>query len=324
MFRLIALIISIVLQLIAVAIALRLTKVTKYKISWILISLGFVFMAVRRLIDLFQYMQKKPIEDLSLLNDWIAVIISVLISLGVIIIPEIFNYIKKEENTRKIAENRVLKAVHRTEERERKRFANDLHDGLGPLLSTIKMSISVLVKSEKDKSRLDIIKNAEKVIEEAIKSIKEISANISPHVLNNYGLTSAIKNFVDKIRETKLLELNFQSNMFDMRLDNDLEVVIYRSICELINNTVKHAKAGQIKINLNFNEAKNVLDLLYDDDGMGCNIDEIIEGQTGGTGLQNMVSRISAINGYIEMDSKEGEGFHAYISIKTDKILDNV
>ena len=65
MLRLIALIISIVLQLIAVTIALRLTKVTKYKISWILISIGFGFMAVRRAIDFYQFMQEKPIANLQ-------------------------------------------------------------------------------------------------------------------------------------------------------------------------------------------------------------------------------------------------------------------
>ena len=176
MFRLIALIISIVLQLIAVAVALRLTKITKYKISWILISFGFVFMAVRRFIDLIQFLKQKPVDELNLLNDWIAVLISILISLGVIIIPEIFSYIKKEEQARSVAEKKVLGAILKTEEKERKRFANDLHDGLGPLLSTIKLSLSALIKTEQDQSKLNIIKNAEKVTEEAITSIKEISS----------------------------------------------------------------------------------------------------------------------------------------------------
>lgn len=318
MFRLIALIVSILLQLIAVAIALRLTKVTKYKISWILISTGFVFMAIRRLIDLIQFMQKKPIDDLNLLNDWIAVIISVLISLGVIIIPEIFNYIKKEEDTRKVAEKRVLNAILRTEEKERKRFADDLHDGLGPLLSTISMSLSALVKSEKEKSKRDIITNAEKVTKEAIASIKEISTNLSPHILNNFGLTSAIKNFTDKIRETKLIEINFQSNLYAQRLENDAEVVVYRSICELVNNTVKHAQAELININLNFNFNKNILDILYDDDGIGCDVENILNGNTEGMGLQNLISRISSINGYLEIESNKGKGFHAYISINME------
>jgi len=310
MFRLIALIISIVLQLIAVAVALRLTKVTKYKISWILISAGFVFMAIRRVIDLFQFMQKKPIQDLNLLNDWI-------ISLGVIIIPEIFSYIKKEEQLRKLTEKKELSAVLRTEEKERKRFANDLHDGLGPLLSTVKMSLSALIKSESNSSKIEIIKNAEIVIDEAIRSIKEISANISPHVLNNFGIASAIKNFTDKINESKIINIDFQSNMFGVRMESEVEIVVYRSICELVNNTIKHAHAQLITINLNFNN--HLIDILFDDDGSGCNIEEIIAGNTKGTGLQNVLSRISSINGYVEMNSEPGKGFHAYINIKTNK-----
>ncbi len=324
MFRLIALIISIVLQLIAVAIALRLTKITKYKISWIFISLGFVFMAIRRFIDLIQFMQKKPIDDLNLLNDWIAVIVSILISLGVIIIPEIFNYIKREEQLRKVAEKKVLNAVLTTEEKERKRFANDLHDGLGPLLSTIKMSLSALVKTEKDTAKLDIIKNAGKVTEEAILSIKEISTNLSPHVLVNFGLTSAIKHFTDKLKESKIIEIDFQSNLYEKRFNGDIEVVIYRSICELVNNTVKHAKASLININLTYNSAKNIIDILYDDDGIGCDIGKILNGNGKGTGLQNIDSRISSINGYIEIDSAKGKGFHSYINIKINNTINHV
>jgi signal transduction histidine kinase len=319
MFRLIALIISIVLQLIAVVIALRLTKVTKYKISWILISLGFVFMAVRRFIDLVQFMQKKPIDHLNLLNDWIAVIVSILISLGVIIIPEIFNYIKKEEHTRKIAERKVLSAVLRTEEKERKRFANDLHDGLGPLLSTIKMSLSALVKSEQNLPKLDIIKNAEKVTEEAIASIKNISANLSPHILINFGLTSAIKSFTDKIKQSKIIDIDFRSNTYDQRFENEIETVIYRSVCELVNNTIKHANASDITINLNYNTHSKIIDLLYDDNGIGCNVEEILKGQIEGMGLQNISSRISSINGFLEIESSKNKGFRAYFNIKTDK-----
>ncbi|MDX9697834.1 MAG: histidine kinase, partial [Bacteroidales bacterium] len=173
MLRYIALILSIVLQLVAVVIALRLTKVTKYKISWILISGGFVFMAFRYLIDLFQYMNRPKLESLVVLNDWISVLISILIASGVIIIPEIFNYMRRAEYARKIAEKNVLNAIIETEERERKRFAKDLHDGLGPLLSTVKMSVSALMKTEKDEKNLEIIKNTNHIINEAIKSIKE-------------------------------------------------------------------------------------------------------------------------------------------------------
>jgi len=313
MFRLIALIISIILQLVAVFVALRLTKVTKYKISWILISIGFVFMAVRRFIDLFQFMNQPANEDLNLLNDWIAVIISILIAAGVIIIPEIFNYLNKAENDRKDEEKKVLNAIMVTEEKERKRFAKDLHDGLGPLLSTVKISISALLKSENDPRNIEIIKNSDTVINEAIKSIKVISNNLSPHVLNNFGLAKAIKNFTDNINKLKQITIHFHSNLFEQRIHQNIEIILYRIVCELVHNSVQHAEAGRIEINLT--QKNNVIDLFYDDDGKGFNFSYDSVNRNKGSGLQNVISRLESIHGYYEIESKNGKGFHAFISI---------
>ncbi|MEE4198986.1 MAG: histidine kinase [Bacteroidales bacterium] len=313
MFRLVALIISIILQLIAVFVALRLTKVTRYKISWIFISVGFVFMAIRRFIDLFQFMNRPASEELNLLNDWIAVIISVLIASGVIIIPEIFNYIRKAEVDRKNEEKKVLNAVMMTEEKERKRFAKDLHDGLGPLLSTVKISLSALIKSENNPKNSEILKNTDAVISEALKSIKEISNNLSPHVLNNFGLATAIKKFVDHINHLKNVEINFHSNLFNQRINHSIEIILYRIVCELIHNSLQHAGADHIEINLN--QKHTVVDLFYDDDGKGFpfSYDSIIKNK--GSGLQNMISRLESIHGYYEIQSSLGKGFHAFVSI---------
>jgi|SRR6056297_509512 len=313
MFRLVALIISIVLQLIAVFIALRLTKVTKYKISWILISVGFVFMAVRRFIDLFQFMNQPASEDLNLLNDWIAVIISILIATGVIIIPEIFNYLRKAEFDRKNEEKKVLNAIMMTEERERKRFAKDLHDGLGPLLSTVKISISALLKSEKDPKNIEIIKNTDNIVNEAIKSIKDISNNLSPHVLNNFGLAKAIKNFTDNINKLNKVAIHFHSNMLDQRINQNIEIILYRIVCELIHNSIQHAEADCIEISLT--HKNDVIDLFYDDDGNGFAFTYDSIRKNKGSGLQNMISRLESIHGYYEIESNNGKGFHAFISV---------
>lgn len=314
MFRLIALIISIILQLIAIIIALRLTKVTKYKISWILISLGFVFMAVRRFIDLFQLVNQPAIEELNILNDWIAVVISILIASGVIIIPEIFNYMRKVESIRKNEEKKILNAIMITEEKERKRFASDLHDELGPLLSTVKMSISALSKFEKDTKNLKIIENADSVINEAIKSIKDISNNLSPHVLNNFGLAKAVKNFVNKINEIQKIKIQFTSNISNQRFDSHIEIILYRIVCELIHNSIQHAEAERVEVSLT--KKNNVIDLFYDDNGKGFNFDYYLIKNNEGSGLQNMISRLESIHGYYEIESSSGKGFHAYISVK--------
>jgi len=274
-------------------------------------------MAFRYLIDLFQYMNRPRLEELVVLNDWISVLISIFIASGVIIIPEIFNYMKRAEYARKIAEKNVLNAIIETEERERKRFAKDLHDGLGPLLSTVKMSVSALMKNEKDESNLEIIKNTDHIINEAIKSIKEISNNLSPHVLTNFGLASAVKNFTDKINETKVVEIKYESNMFNQRFSTNIEVVLYRTICELVNNSLQHSKAKNIKIDLVSNDT--LIDLLYEDNGQGFDVQRIRQDNLRGSGLRNMISRVESVNGTYKFESKLKSGFKADISINFTK-----
>jgi signal transduction histidine kinase len=85
-----------------------------------------------------------------------------------------------------------LNATIRTEEKERRRFAKDLHDDLGPLLSTIKMSVSALSNQKNEENKNEIIQNIDLVVDEAISSIKNISNNLSPHILTNFGLEKAL------------------------------------------------------------------------------------------------------------------------------------
>ena len=142
MVRLIALIISIVLQIVAASIALRFMKLTKYRLSWILLSLSFGFMAVRGIIQLVERFRGTPSYTWQMIDEWIGVLISFMIIVGVILIRELFLSLKRADTERLRTEKRVINAIINTEENERKRFAKDLHDGLGPILSTVKMSLS--------------------------------------------------------------------------------------------------------------------------------------------------------------------------------------
>ena len=186
MVRLVALIISFILQIIAAIIALRLMKLTKYRLSWMLLSLSFVFMAVRKIIQFFEYFRGTPSYTWQMIDEWIGVLVSVMIIVGVILIRELFNYLKRADMDRFRTEKRVLNAIINTEENERKRFAKDLHDGLGPILSTVKMSLSALNERIKDPSGTAILNNTNHLINEAINTIKDISNNLSPHVSVSY------------------------------------------------------------------------------------------------------------------------------------------
>jgi signal transduction histidine kinase len=311
--RLIALIISIVLQIFAAVIALRFMKLTKYRLSWILLSLSFVFMAVRKLIQLYEYIWGTPSDDIVMLDEWIGVLISFMIIVGVVLIREMFYSLKRAEIDRLKTERRVINAIINTEENEKKRFAKDLHDGLGPLLSTVKMSLSALTEKIKDPSGIEILGNTNHLVNEAISTIKEVSNNLSPHVLSNFGLLSAISAFTVKINQTKALEIDFKSNMENQRLENDKEVVIYRAVCELINNSILHSGASRIEIELNKHE--KFITLQFNDNGRGFDTSRLEKEDIKGMGLSNIETRVKSIEGVFILESNPGKGTSALIKV---------
>ena len=311
------LVISIVFQLFAVGVAIKLTKVTKFNFSWILLTFGFIFMAIQRLLEFLPYISSFNAPQLGEIMVWSGVVISLTFAIGVFLIQRIFKYMKRVEDSRRLTEKMFLNTVIQTEEKERKRFAKDLHDGLGPLLSTVKMSVSSLSQLEHDKATDEIVKNTEMVINEAIKSLKEISDNLSPHVLDNFGLLRALRNFTNKINATKAIHIKLESNLSNERFENDIEVVLYRVVCELINNTIKHAKAKKININL-IKDGKS-LTIAYKDNGKGFNKKKLLE-QPGnsGMGFSNIFSRINSLKGEISIESDQGKGTMVFIKVKTD------
>jgi len=313
MIRLIALVISIVLQIIAAAIALRFMKLTKYRLSWILLSLSFVFMAVRKIIQLFEYFRGTPSYSWQMIDEWMGVLISFMIIVGVILIRELFYSLKKAEIDRNRTERGVLNAIINTEENEKKRFAKDLHDGLGPLLSTVKMSLSALSERIKDPSGMVILNNTSHLVNESINTIKDISNNLSPHVLLNFGLASALSAFTTKINQTKTIEIDFKSNMENQRLENDKEVVLYRAACELINNSIRHSGASKIEIELNKHE--KFITLQFSDNGRGFDISTLGKEETKGMGLSNIETRVRSIEGVFILESTQGRGTSALIRV---------
>jgi len=308
--------ISIILQIFAVGVAIKLTRVTKYNFSWILLTIGFIFMAVSRMLEFLPYISNFEPQELGEVAVWFGVVISLSFAIGVFMIQRIFKYMKRVEDSRRLTEKMFLNAIIQTEEKERKRFAKDLHDGLGPLLSTVKMSVSSLAQLEHDQASKEIVDNTEMVINEAIKSLKEISDNLSPHVLNNFGLLRALRNFANKINATRAIHIQLDSNLGNERFSNNIEVVLYRVVCELINNTIKHAAATTILIHLQ-KEADDIL-ISYQDDGVGFDKEKLDEPPlVGGMGFSNIYSRINSLKGDITLKSNLQQGTQVYIKVKT-------
>ncbi len=206
---------------------------------------------------------------------------------------------------RKNFEIRLLETIITTEEKERERFAGNLHDEVGPLLSSLKMYISLLSENEDKKKREHIITQVQKLIKEAIQTVREISNDLSPHILNNYGCIAAINSYIALKKD--FIEINFKHNIENKRFSPHLETIIYRISKELINNTLKHAEAN--KIELKIIEDENLLNYYYQDDRKGFEMKENIENKFGSIGLLNIVSRVKTINGKYQIKSAPQKGF---------------
>jgi signal transduction histidine kinase len=309
----IALIISIILEIIAAGIALNLTRKTKYNISWVFLSLAFLLLAIRRIFDLVPVFFKEFEAEIFLIDRILGIIISIFLLAGVMLIQKLFNYLRKIDEIRHESENKVLQAIMEAEERERRELAKELHDGLGPLLSNIKMSVSALDRSKITGFNIEIIDNIHSLINESIISLKETSNNLSPHILENFGLASAINSFLQKINALNNKEITFSNNIENIRFDTRTEINLYRVVCELVNNTFKHAKADKISLLIHY--AENRLIAQYFDDGIGFDIENITE--KAGMGISNMRSRLKTINGSIEFKRIKPQGMMTNIVLKT-------
>jgi signal transduction histidine kinase len=216
----------------------------------------------------------------------------------------------KEMTEKKEIQQKMLETVILTEEKERKRLAGDLHDGLGPVLSAVNLYFQAYLDApEIQKPEIEI--RLKQKIENAIADVSRISHNISPHILEKFGLITALDNFINQIRLTEKIKFstNFQKiNRFDLKA----ELTIYRTITELINNTLKHAFASEISIKIYL--SVNFINVDYTDNGKGFDIKQIDENQKG-IGLNNMKNRVNSLNGKISINSSKNTGITVEISL---------
>jgi len=305
----IGVIISIVAQVIAAILAINLTRSAKYNFSWILLIIALLLMAFRQVVDFFPLIYRDITEQMMMITTWIGVLTSLTIIIAIAYIRKIFNMIKHSEASRLVIERKVLDTMIRTEESERKRFAKDLHDGLGPLLSNLKMSVSALENIDNKIDMRDILDNMKSITNESLSSIREIANNLSPHILENFGILKAVEDFSQKIMINCELQINIESNIRGKRYSYNTEIVLYRVITELLNNTLKHAHAKRVDLSLL--ENSNKLILFYSDDGKGLELTQDESWQ--GMGLSNIVSRIKSLQGSTQFFSNAGEGFRVKI-----------
>ncbi|MCD4746267.1 MAG: sensor histidine kinase, partial [Bacteroidales bacterium] len=226
--------------------------------------------------------------------------------------------LQKSQNKLLEMERKVLTTIIETEDKERKRFAEDIHDGVGPLLSSIKLYLGEIHSSKKEEQK-QMLDYTLELTSEAIRNIRDISYNIMPGSLSEDGLMVSLQEFCEKIRYSKQLNIEIKNEIDNRRFKHSIELIIYRTLIELINNTIKHAKAT--KVNISFVEDNNFIVIKYTDNGIGFDHEKIKESDKKGIGLSNINSRIASINGECKIISEIGKGTEVIIKCDNDGML---
>jgi two-component system, NarL family, sensor kinase len=201
-----------------------------------------------------------------------------------------------------------FRAVMEAEENERARVAKDLHDGIGQLLSVAKLTLSA-IEIPQDAEPLRLLNNSMQVIDQAAKEVRSISHNMMPAALTEIGLDAALRDLFLKINESKLLRVNLEAKGLDDRLPASVEIAVYRVVQEVINNMMKHSKADTISVYLTRTGPSVRLSIA--DNGVGFEKELIAKSR--GLGWKNILSRISMLNGQIEVDTQPGAGTNVNI-----------
>ncbi len=190
------------------------------------------------------------------------------------------------------------------QEEERKRIAKDLHDGLGGLLSTIKLHFNAVQEQVRQLEALKAYQRAGEMIDDACNEVRRISHNMIPGALARFGLIAALEDLAEDLRHGTKLDISIQTLHWEERLDETRESMLFRIVQELLYNAVKHAEASKISVQLVRND--QMVTLTVEDNGKGFDPEKSL--LSGGLGLKSVESRARYLGGSVQFDSIAGKG----------------
>ncbi len=206
----------------------------------------------------------------------------------------------------------ALTSILQGQEEERSRMAKDLHDGLGGMLSGIKLNLSSL-EDNVAMHHSDKILFSKSIVQldNAIAEMRRVAHNMMPEALLKFGLSEAVQDYCDGINESNTVKIKYTGLGPASPMEKPAEVTLYRIIQELTNNAIKHAEAKSIFIQIARHD--HGLTLTVEDDGKGFDANEL--NAVRGAGLRNVQSRVDYLKGSFIIDSEPGKGTAVNIEI---------
>ena len=202
----------------------------------------------------------------------------------------------------------ATEAVLKGEEQERTRLAKDLHDGLGGMLSGIKFSLSNMKENLiMTPGNAQAFERSIDMLDSSIREMRRVAHSMMPEVLMKYGLDTAVKEYCNEIGRSGVLRINYQSvGMTGVNPEQITAVTVYRIVQELVNNSIKHAAAKNVLVQLHFSPKEKQLAITVEDDGKG--FDTTLLKQSTGIGWSNIQNRVEFLKGKLDVNSSIGKG----------------
>ena len=219
----------------------------------------------------------------------------------------------KDISIQKKTQNLVLKAIIETEEKERIRFAKDIHDSIGQQLSAIKFYIGTSADAVEDPRQKSILLKANAALVDVQADMRNICFNIMPKSLEFFGLIKAVEELCSKNELLGQINISIMESRDFPRMPLQQEFALFRIIQEFINNALKHSKADKLRIE--FRNKKKMALIRLRDNGIGFNMATL---KNHGMGLSNVRSRIRPYNGEVDIISEPGKGTRYEISIPVE------
>lgn len=228
--------------------------------------------------------------------------------IGIIIAYFIISVIRQQKKYLQVQRSKIAAEIN-TLEKERARVASDLHDELGPTLSAVKFKLSSIedlaVRDEK------IMLHAMDQIDNILTQVRQISNGLMPGTLSAKGPVYAIERFIESKGSIPGLTITVVQKKDNIAFAASQSIHVYRILQEIIHNTIRHAQAKRLSIQLD--ERKNWITIAAADDGKGFN--RSVATKMGHLGLRNLQSRVDILNGIIQIDTAIGRGTRIYIEI---------
>jgi two-component system, NarL family, sensor kinase len=194
-------------------------------------------------------------------------------------------------------------ALLQGEEKERKRLAGDLHDGLGGMLAGVKMNLSRIVHNHAEAEMNAEFNNVIEQLDNSVTELRRIARNMMPESLMKLGLDTALKDMCSMM-SNETVQIDFQSFSISSTMRMDKQVAVYRIVQELLANAMKHASAKHILVQCSQND--DTFFITVEDNGKGIDKESALASQ--GIGLMNVQNRVSFLNGVMDIHSTPFEG----------------